>query len=176
MNRAVFLDRDGVINGRAPLGDYITSWEEMKFLPAVTEAIYLLKQSGFLVIVATNQRCVARGFITIEDLGVLHRKMCRELALRGALIDGVYCCPHDVTPPCSCRKPEPGMLLKAAQDYEIALSESWMIGDSGTDIEAGRRAGCKTVRITQGELHSENGADVIAPTLFDAVQKILSSY
>lgn len=175
MNRAVFLDRDGVINDRASLGEYITRWEEMKFLPSIADAIRLLKQNGFLVIVATNQRCVARGLIATEDLEVLHRKMCKELALGGALIDRVYYCPHDVDPPCDCRKPKPGMLLRAAQDYEIALSESWMVGDSGTDVEAGKRAGCRTVRIAQSELHSPNGADIVAPTLFDAVQQILSS-
>jgi D-glycero-D-manno-heptose 1,7-bisphosphate phosphatase len=173
MKRAVFLDRDGVINRRAPEGDYIVRWEEMVFLPAVTEAIQLLNRAGFLVIVVTNQRCVAKGLITAEDLKTLHRKMCRELALSGARIDKVYYCPHDFEPHCSCRKPEPGMLLEAAREYEIALSESWMIGDSESDIEAGRRAGCKTARITREKPLSKN-SDVLASSLYRAVFQILA--
>ena len=173
MQRAAFLDRDGVINRGAPEGDYITRWEDVEFLPGVPEAIGLLNCSGFLVIIVTNQRCVAKGLITAEALNALHRKMRSELALAGARIDEVYCCPHDVQPPCGCRKPAPGMLLEAARARDIALPESWMIGDSESDIEAGRKAGCKTARIVRGHQLSGNISDVIAPSLADAVRQLL---
>jgi D-glycero-D-manno-heptose 1,7-bisphosphate phosphatase len=173
MNKAAFLDRDGVINRRAPEGDYITRWEELKFLPGVAEAIGLLNRSGFLVIMVTNQRCVAKGITTLAEVKALHHKMCAELALAGAQVDEVYCCPHDTAPPCDCRKPEPGMLLEAAQVHGITLAESWMIGDSESDIQAGRKAGCKTVRIGHVGEVSQDTADVIAASLLDAVCQLL---
>jgi D-glycero-D-manno-heptose 1,7-bisphosphate phosphatase len=139
VNRAVFLDRDGVINRAAPEGEYITRWKEVRFLPGVAEAIRLLNRNGFLVVIVTNQRCVAKALIAREDLEGLHQKMCSELALAKAKIHQVYYCPHDVQPACSCRKPEPGMLLQAARAHGIALPESWMIGDSASDIEAAER-------------------------------------
>lgn len=172
MNRAVFLDRDGVINRAASEGKYIIQWEEMCFLPGVAEAIRRLNTSGFLVIVVTNQRCVAKGLITIEELYLLHQKMCGELATMGATIDGVYFCPHDIEPPCACRKPAPGMLREAAHDHNIALYESWMIGDSASDIQAGMNAGCKTARVTQSHELSESDGDVSAPSLLGVVGKI----
>jgi D-glycero-D-manno-heptose 1,7-bisphosphate phosphatase len=175
MNRAVFLDRDGVINRAASEGKYIIRWEEMCFLPGVPEAIRELNTSGFLVIVVTNQRCVAKGMITVEDLELLHQKMCRELAAVDAMIDRVYFCPHDMEPPCSCRKPAPGMLLKAARDHDITLYESWMIGDSTSDIEAGINAGCKTARVVRSQGLSEVGGDVSAPSLVGVVRKIVGS-
>ena len=172
MNKAVFLDRDGVINRAASEGKYIIGWEEMCFLPGVAEAIRRLNTSGFLVVVVTNQRCVAKGLITIEELYLLHQKMCGELATMGAMIDGVYFCPHDIEPPCSCRKPAPGMLREAAHDHNIALSGSWMIGDSTSDIQAGINAGCKTARVTQSYELSEGVGDVSAPSLLGVVGKI----
>jgi D-glycero-D-manno-heptose 1,7-bisphosphate phosphatase len=175
MNRAAFLDRDGVINHAASEGKYIIRWEEMCFLPGVAEAIRLLNTSGFLVMVVTNQRCVAKGLITIEDLKLLHEKMRGKLAAVGAMIDRVYFCPHDIEPPCSCRKPAPGMLLAAARDHDITLHESWMIGDSTSDIEAGINAGCKTARVIRSERLSEAGGHVSAPSLLGVVRKIVGS-
>ena len=175
MNRAAFLDRDGVINRAASDGKYIIRWEEMFFLPGVAEAIRLLNTSGFLVIVVTNQRCVAKGLITIEDLILLHQKMRGELAAVGAMIDRVYFCPHDMEPPCSCRKPAPGMLLEAARDRDITLYESWMIGDSTSDIEAGRSAGCKTARVIRSQGLSEDWGEIHAPSLLGIVCKIVES-
>jgi len=174
VNIAAFLDRDGVINRGAPEGKYITRWEKVHFLPAVAEAICLLNQNGYLVVVVTNQRCVAKGLITAEHLERLHRTMCNELALAGARIDQIYYCPHALQPPCRCRKPAPGMLIEAARKCEIALSQSWMIGDSESDMEAGRRAGCKTARVAQCDVLSAIGADVTAPSLYDAVRRILN--
>jgi len=174
MRKAAFLDRDGVINRKAAEGAYITRWEQMQFLPGVQEAIIRLNREGLLVIVITNQRCVAKGLITADALQALHERMCSDLARAGATIDAVHCCPHDVQPPCGCRKPAPGLLLRAAQEHGIALHESWMIGDSVSDSEAGRRAGCKTARIASDDLATGISADLVASSLLDVTRAMLS--
>jgi D-glycero-D-manno-heptose 1,7-bisphosphate phosphatase len=173
MSRAVFLDRDGVINRKAPEGQYITRWEEWRFLPRVAEAIALLNHAGFLVIVISNQRCVAKGLISEDELKSLHQRMCRELAGAGATIDDIYYCPHESRPRCDCRKPAPGMLLAAAQAHHIDLASSWMVGDSDHDVEAGRSAGCKTVQLAEREGGPEAGADLVAGSLLHAARQIL---
>jgi D-glycero-D-manno-heptose 1,7-bisphosphate phosphatase len=145
MKKAAFLDRDGVINRKAPDGGYITRWEDFQILPGVSEAIALLNATGFQVIVASNQRGVAKGLYSIAALDEIHSQMRRALASGNARVDAVYYCPHDIFPPCTCRKPAPGMLLTAAIEHNIDLANSWMIGDSSTDVEAGKRAGCKSI-------------------------------
>ena len=173
MKKAVFLDRDGVINRKAAEGKYITRWKDVQFLPRVPEAVTLLNRAGFSVIVVSNQRCVAKGLITLNELDVLNQRISRALAATGAIIDDVYCCPHEMSPACDCRKPAPGMLLKAAREHHVNLAMSWMIGDSTSDVTAGKRAGCKTARLQRkGELKN-NGADVLAHSLLDAVNQIL---
>src|SRR4051794_21378359 len=110
MNLAAFLDRDGVINRKAPEGSYITNWEQVQFLPDVAGAIAQLNQAGFKVIVISNQRCVAKGLLSDAELEYIHRRMREWLAAHGAQIDAVYYCPHEKTQPrCKCRKPAPGM-------------------------------------------------------------------
>lgn len=173
MKRAAFLDRDGVINQRPPEGQYVTRWEEMQFLPGVPEAIILLTEAGYEVYVVTNQRGVAKGLLTQDELESIHQRMCQELAYAGAVITKVYYCPHEKQPPCSCRKPAPGMLLTAAQSHDLDLASSWMIGDSDIDIEAGRNAGCRTVCIVQRDAVGNSGADLLAPSLIAAVHQIL---
>jgi len=176
MNKAVFLDRDGVINEKAPTEDeYVTTWEEMKILPGVAQGISLLNRAGFRVIVVSNQRSVAKGLITIADLESIHQQMCDELARAGATIDDVYYCPHELEPPCACRKPEPGMLLEAALAHDIDLTGSWMIGDSDKDVEAGMKAGCRTARVLRNNETRNGSADIVARSLFDAAQQILSA-
>jgi histidinol-phosphate phosphatase family protein len=176
MNKAAFLDRDGVINQKAPTEDeYITSWEEMKILPGVAQGISLLNRTGFRVVVVSNQRSVAKGLITIPELEFLHRRMCDELAHAGAKIDDIYYCPHELRPPCACRKPEPGMLLEAARAHDIDLTISWMIGDSENDVEAGRRAGCRTARVLPSDETRNDAADIVARSLLEAAQQILSA-
>lgn len=173
MMRAAFLDRDGVINRRPPEGQYVTRWEEMQILPGVPEAIALLTQAGFCVLTVSNQRCVAKGLLTAVELESIHKQMCQELAALGAEITEVYYCPHEMEPPCGCRKPAPGMLLTAARAHEIDLSASWMIGDSDIDVEAGRSAGCRTVRIVTGEEVAKEGADLLAQSLLEAVHQVV---
>lgn len=172
-SKATFLDRDGVINWKPPGDGYVTRWEDMCFLPGVAESVALLNRVGFRVIVVSNQRCVAKGLITSETLDSMHRQMCDWFAAAGARIDAVYYCPHEKHPPCACRKPEPGMLLAAARAHQIDLAASWMIGDSDVDVQAGKNAGCKTVRLMRAHETVKNGADVVARSLLEAIHLIL---
>ena len=172
MSKAAFLDRDGVINRKLQGNGYVTCWEEMYFLPDVAKAIALLNRAGFRVIVVSNQRCVTKGLVTAGALEAIHQRMIEELAAKGAIVDGIYYCPHDKYPPCSCRKPAPGMLLAAAHAHEIDLAASWMIGDSQIDVEAGRNAGCRTARILTGGAATFN-SDVVGASLLDTVEKVL---
>jgi histidinol-phosphate phosphatase family protein len=173
MKKGAFLDRDGVINRKAPEGQYVTRWEDMQFLPGACDAIRLLNRSGFLVVVVTNQRCIAKGLLTIGELESMHARMERKFEAAGARIDAIYYCPHDNQPACGCRKPEPGMLLNAARTHGIDLAASWAIGDSEHDVEAGKKAGCRTARV-MGENRSTNtDADLVASSLLDAIHQIL---
>jgi D-glycero-D-manno-heptose 1,7-bisphosphate phosphatase len=172
-SRAAFLDRDGVINRKPPGDGYVTRWEDLCFMQGVAESIALLNRAKFQVIVVSNQRCVARGLVTSQTLDSIHRQMCNWLATAGARIDAVYYCPHETQPPCSCRKPASGMLLTAAREHHLDLNSSWMIGDSEIDIEAGRNAGCKTVRLPGSTEPLQGSADVVASSLLEAVHQIL---
>jgi D-glycero-D-manno-heptose 1,7-bisphosphate phosphatase len=182
MSRAVFLDRDGVINQRPPEGEYITRWEDFHILPGVAAGIALLNHAGFSVIVVTNQRCVAKGLMTEADLQKMHERMTDVLARAGAKIDATFYCPHEIEPHCDCRKPAPGMLLSSAHLRGIDLRTSWMIGDSDNDVEAGVNAGCKTARViatdaTSSERARISEATIIAgidaSSLLDAIRQIL---
>lgn len=177
-NKAVFLDRDGVINKKLPEHNYIKKWEEFKFLPNIAEAIRELNKK-FLVIVTSNQRGVGRGMMAIEDLEDIHIKMKKALQKQNARIDGIYFCPHNYKDNCNCRKPKPGMLFKAAKHFGIDLSQSYIIGDSSVDIQAGKRVGCRTILISNHKDYlfpelkkKEIYPDYIAPYLLEAVKVI----
>ena len=144
--KTVFLDRDGLINQQAPIHDYVKSWEEFHFLPGVPQAIHKLNEAGYLVLVVTNQRGVARGMLQMKDVTAIHEEMCQELARNGAIIQKVYVCPHEIGT-CSCRKPDIGLFLQAECDFEIDKERSWMIGDSDSDVEAGRKYGVRTIKM-----------------------------
>jgi len=173
MKKAAFLDRDGVINRKAPEGEYITRWEDLEILPGVPEAIILLTQAGYSVLAVSNQRCVAKGLLSLSELESIHERLCWELGTKGASITRIYYCPHDNQAACGCRKPAPGMLLAAARDHGIDLQNSWMIGDSEVDIEAGKNAHCRTVRI--GDSYADNNprADLFARDLLEAAHRLL---
>jgi D-glycero-D-manno-heptose 1,7-bisphosphate phosphatase len=173
MKKAAFLDRDGVINQRAREGEYTTTWEELHILPDAARAIGLLKRAGYLVVVVTNQRCVAKGLISSSQLEDLHKRMCDGLSREGGMIDAIYYCPHDFAPPCDCRKPKPGMLLQAAREHNIDLADSWMIGDSARDMGAGKAAGCRTIRLLDEGEAPDADADIVAGSLLEAAQKII---
>jgi D-glycero-D-manno-heptose 1,7-bisphosphate phosphatase len=146
--RAVFLDRDGVIN-RALVRNGLpfppASWTETEILPGVSEALRALKDAGFILVIVTNQPDVARGTARRETVEQIHAELARALP-----IDRFEACYHDGPDACSCRKPKPGMLLRAAQALDINLSRSYMVGDRWRDIEAGAAAGCTTVFIDHG--------------------------
>ncbi len=157
--RAVFLDRDGTINRYR---GFLRDIREFELLEQAADAIRELNNAGYLCIVVTNQPVVARGEITEEGLREIHNKMETLLGQEGAYVDAIYYCPHhphkgfegevaELKINCDCRKPKPGMLLQAARDYHICLEESWMVGDSARDIQAGIAAGCRTVWIAGGE-------------------------
>jgi histidinol-phosphate phosphatase family protein len=180
--KCIFLDRDGVINEKAPKDDYIKSWNEFEFLHGVKEAIKRLNKAGFLVIVITNQRGVAKGLMTEEDLKDIHTKLIKELKKSGARIDSIYYCPHDEKDNCNCRKPKIGMFLKAKEDFNIDLNKSWLVGDSNSDIIAGQKAGCKTILINK-KLYKNRiliykyiKYNFIVSNLKEAINKIIRSY
>jgi D-glycero-D-manno-heptose 1,7-bisphosphate phosphatase len=173
MGKAAFLDRDGVINRKASEGEYITRWEDFQFLPRVAEGIALLNRAGLAVIVVSNQRCVAKGLLSISELELIHQHMVEQLAASNAFLTGIYYCPHDNHLSCSCRKPAPGMLLQAAREHSIDLANSWMVGDSDIDMQAGRAAGCRTLRITHNGTSPQVPADLFAPSLFEAALELI---
>lgn len=160
--RAVFLDRDGVINVKLPENRYVSCTSEFTLLPGVGRALRTLGRLGYLLVIVTNQRGIGRGLMTHEQLEAVHEFMRNEFSKRGVALDGLYYCPHDECDRCGCRKPEPGMLVAAQRDLNIDLAASYMVGDSPSDISAGRRAGTGTVRITVGE---DEAADLVFPSL-----------
>ena len=141
--KALFLDRDGVINESAPEGDYIVSRDQFRLRPAIIPLIRFARATGYLVVVVTNQRGVSLGLMSVGDLDDVHAYMSELLAAEDATIDAVYSCMHGHEDACECRKPKAGMLLQAARDLDIDLGESVMVGDRQSDIEAGNAAGCK---------------------------------
>src|SRR5258706_5087687 len=131
-NRAVFLDRDGVLNRDSP--DFIKTANEMHLLPGAPLAVERLNRAGFLAIVISNQSGVARGLLTEDDLDAMHRKLCSAVSAANGKITDVYYCPHLPGVGCPCRKPAPGMVQQAAEDYEVDVSRSYLIGGKIDDI------------------------------------------
>lgn len=142
-NKAIFLDRDGVLNKKR--SDYVKSINELKIFPNIEKEISKLKMKGFLIIVITNQSVINRGIITIEELEKIHSAIQKVLVKSKTSIDRFYFCPHRPDENCECRKPNPGLILQAMNEFSIDASKSWMVGDSITDIQAGEKAGCKTI-------------------------------
>lgn len=175
--KAIFLDRDGTINKYV---GYLRTPEQFELLEGVGEAIRKINLFGYLAIVVTNQPVIARGEVTADGLQQIHNKMETMLGKEGAYLDGVYYCPHhpdkgfageveELKIVCECRKPKAGLLLQAAKDFNIDLSQSWMIGDSENDVLAGKNAGCKTALI--GE--TDYGQNLQVTSLLDFVKEVL---
>jgi D-glycero-D-manno-heptose 1,7-bisphosphate phosphatase len=166
MHKAVFLDRDGVINdNKRP----VNRPEELILYPKVGEAIRQLNDANYMVFVVTNQGGVGLGYLTEKDLGHIHEKMIADLDENGARIHDIRACVHKPHEGCICRKPGSGMLIELAEKHNIELSRSFMVGDRITDIEAGRNAGTKTIFI--GSEHTD--ADLTTSSLYEAVQWIV---
>jgi histidinol-phosphate phosphatase family protein len=174
--RAVFLDRDGVINHKAPAGDYIRTWGEVRLIHGAVEAVASLNRAGYKVFVVTNQRGIATKKVRMEDLQEIHLRIQQEFAVAGALISQMYYCPHDFVDRCSCRKPQPGMLRCAAREHRLDLRTSWMIGDSLTDVEAGENAGCHNILLASpvDDFLRNSQAPLVAENLEAAVPLILN--
>ena len=178
LKRAIFLDRDGTINVEK---NYLIDPADLVLLPGVGEALRRGREAGYLLIVVTNQSGVARGYFTTTAVAELHDHLQKELLPYGVQIDAFYLCPHHPehgAGPCDCRKGEPGMLLQAAQEYHIDLAASWMIGDKRSDVEAGSKAGCRSILVRTGYGEQEGQglppATLIADSLAAAVELILS--
>mgnify|MGYP001040009733 FL=1 len=152
LHRALFLDRDGVINIDK---GYVYLPEAIEWIPGVAEAIHYANSLNYRVIVISNQSGVARGYFTENDVKNLHEWMSRELQRSGAVIDAFYYCPHhpDFGGPCDCRKPEPGLYLRAARDFNLRLSECLAVGDKPRDVDSARRAGVPAHLFRGGDLH-----------------------
>jgi len=151
VNRCVFFDRDGIVNASPGPDRYVLRWEEFHLLPEFVEVLRVVRAHGYQAVIVTNQRSVARGLMSAEDVEAMHRKL-RDLLLKSyalELLDVQYC-PHDAGE-CDCRKPSPGMLKAMAAKHGLDLAASWMVGDAETDIEAGRRAGCRTILVNGDE-------------------------
>jgi len=188
-NTAVFLDRDGVINEEV---GYLDSLDKLKIIPGAYEAIRLINESGMKVVVISNQAGVARGLFPEDFVKITHEYLQNALRKKGAYIDNFYYCPHHPTEGiepyrqvCNCRKPAPGMLLQAAQDLNIDLKRSYLVGDRFNDMEAGKKIGVRGILVKTGfgqsllqddgpdEATPENKPDFIAADILEAVKLIL---
>lgn len=152
--RALFLDRDGTL---VYPGHYPSRPEDLRLYEGIEQPLRVLQEMGFLLVVITNQAGIARGYFTEADLTHMHDHLTQELAQLNVRLDGIYFCPHhpegaipELAIRCDCRKPQPGMVLRAAEDLSIDLPSSWFVGDILDDIEAGNRAGCRTILVDLG--------------------------
>lgn len=177
--KAIFLDRDGVINIER---SYIKTPEDFELYEFTPGAIKKINQSDYLAIVITNQSMIAQNMCTLDELENIHRKLDSELERHGAYIDAIYFCPHhpeqinleenaDLRIDCECRKPKPGMFLTAAQDFNIDLKKSFMIGDTERDIIAGSVAGCRTIGVLTG--YGLKGSTIRPDYMFDNLEKAI---
>lgn len=170
-NRAVFIDRDGTM---ARDVNYCSQPDDFELLPRTVDGVRLLNESGFKVIVVTNQSGIARGYFTEETLKEIHRKMEAELAKGRAHLDAIYYCPHHPDEDCQCRKPKTKMLLDAATDYGIDLSQSYVIGDLDMDVKMGQQVGCKTILVrSSSSLIESVTPDVVVADVLAAARTIL---
>lgn len=178
--KAIFLDRDGTVNKHI---GFLTKPEQFELLPNSEQAIKKINESGYLAIIITNQPVIARGDITDNELNEIHNKLETLLGFKGAYLDAIYYCPHhpdkgfegevkELKIDCNCRKPKPGLIFQAAKDYNIDLNNSWFIGDSKSDIEAGKNANCKTALIKQNE--NTFDADIAGNNLEEIINKIIN--
>lgn len=178
--QAVFLDRDGVINENR--SDHVKSWSEFRFLPNAREAIAELTRAGLKVFVITNQAAINRGLVGRETVDEINANMLAEIERHGGRVQTVAYCPHRPDEACSCRKPQPGLLLQLARQYGVDLTKSVLVGDALSDLDAGQAAGCRTIMVRTGRgeeqirlaLSSGRNGFIVAADLLAATRIILS--
>ena len=175
--KAAFIDRDGTVT--QSVAYYITKPSQVELEEGAAEAIRLLRSKGFLIVIITNQAGVARGILTEDDLAAIHTAMREKLAALNADVDAIYYCPHHpeglierYSGECSCRKPKPGMMLRAAKDLGIDLKASVMIGDAERDVASGKAAGCETFLVKRKPLTEPTVADHCVASLLEAARMI----
>lgn len=176
---AIFLDRDGTLNEAV---GFVNHESRFRLFPYTVEAVRAIRDEGYLAVIVTNQSGIGRGLFDESVMHRIHENFRARLREAGGEIDGVYFCPHAPSSGCECRKPRPGMLLRAASELEIDLARSWIVGDSYTDLEAGWAAGARSALVRtgsgEGALEHDGGAwprkpDRVAPDLLQAVCSIL---
>jgi D-glycero-D-manno-heptose 1,7-bisphosphate phosphatase len=178
--RAVFLDRDGTV---AEEKGYMYTPADFDVFPWTGRSVRRLNEAGFLVVLVTNQSGVGRGYFTESTVERVHEGLRREIARAGGRLDAAYVCPHSPDAECACRKPRPGLLTRARDELNIALEDSFMVGDRYSDVAAGRAAGARTILVMTGDgtmeyekrSGSEPGPDHVARTLAEAVETSLGS-
>ncbi len=153
--KCVFFDRDGIVN-MSPGPGYVERWKDFHLIPDFVVSAKIAAAKGYAIAIATNQRGVARGIVPQETLDDIHKRLTDALSAGGVSLLGIFCCIHD-RDSCDCRKPLPGLLLKAAEEHHVDLGASWMIGDRETDVDTGRAAGCRTILV--GQPYDESNAD-----------------
>ena len=177
-HKAVFLDRDGTIN--VDRDDYVKSVAELIVFPHAGKSVKTLNDAGFEVYVISNQQCIGKGIASEEDLMAIQREVSRQVEADGGKISGFYYCRHLASENCSCRKPQPGLILQAAGEHDIDLKNSFMVGDTERDSMAGKNAGCKSVLVLTGMLTREEAEsspshpDFVAEDLAEAVDYIVN--
>jgi D-glycero-D-manno-heptose 1,7-bisphosphate phosphatase len=177
---AVFLDRDGVIIENRH--DYVKSWAEVSFIPGALEALHHLSSCNHVLVLVTNQSAVGRGIISLEQAMDINHQVIAEIKAQGGRVDACYVCPHRPDQRCDCRKPAPGMLLRAAEQLNVDLTRSYLVGDAVTDMQAAWAAGAQGIMVLTGRGHeqlallrSHNGARCqVVPDLEGALQHILT--
>lgn len=178
--RAVFLDRDGVINENR--SDHVKSWEEFTLIPGALEAMRALTEMGWPIFIVTNQAAINRGMVSYRTVEQINQRLIAIAHQHGARIWGIRYCPHRPDEQCHCRKPSPGMLKSLASEHAVDLARSYMIGDALTDIAAGQSMGCKTALVQTGRGHEQLDLpevqrwrpDHVARNLYAAAQWILA--
>lgn len=168
--RAIFLDRDGTINAGIPTYERVDSIEKVELLPNSIEGLALLSSLDYLFFFVTNQAGIAEGLITEADFDAINNEVLRQIEPSGIKITEIYVCPHGEQSDCACRKPKPGLLVRAAEKYGIDLAGSWMIGDRLTDIKTGMNAGTKTILVQTGSVTDAPEATYVAADLLDAAR------
>jgi D-glycero-D-manno-heptose 1,7-bisphosphate phosphatase len=174
MNRAIFLDRDGLINKD---NEYISTIDNFEFIPRTIDALKKASQSNYKLIIITNQSGIGRGYYTIEDYKKVEKYMLDYFEKNNIKIDKVFFCPHNIDEGCECRKPKTKFFMQSQKEFNIDLTQSFMIGDKTADIKAGHDAGCKTILVKTGKAGKDNTYDIkpnfIAQDLYSAISLIL---